>query len=96
MIFFCIADENITTATTKVYGQVGGVKLPFALAQDNACKDQGIVCPMAPGKPYTFKTTLPIKSVYPTVSQCWYFHFVPRQLVKCSKKKVRAASWFPQ
>ena len=62
-----LAEENITTATTKVYGTVAGIKVPFSVDNPNACEDQGITCPMIAGKDYTFKTVLPIKSIYPSV-----------------------------
>lgn len=42
--------------------------LPFPVDQPDACHDQGIICPMTAGKTYTFKTVLPIKSLYPDVS----------------------------
>ena len=63
-----LAEENITAATTKVYGTVAGIKVPFSVDNPNACEDQGITCPMIAGKDYTFKTVLPIKSIYPSVS----------------------------
>ena len=62
-----LAEENITAATTKVYGTVAGIKVPFQIDNPNACEDQGITCPMIAGKDYTFKTVLPIKSIYPSV-----------------------------
>ena len=70
--FVCIAvlflaEENITAAKTVVYGKLGPLKLPFSVDQPDACKDQGITCPMIAGKEYTFKTVLPIKSMYPSV-----------------------------
>ena len=63
-----LAEENITAATTKVYGTVAGIRVPFKIDNPNACEDQGITCPMIAGKDYTFKTVLPIKSMYPSVS----------------------------
>ena len=64
------ADKAITAATTVVHGKLPyvPVELPFPVDNSDACKDQGIECPMAAGKTYTFKTVLPIKSMYPTVS----------------------------
>ena len=44
-----------------------GITVPFSVDNTNACEDQGITCPMIAGKDYTFKTTLPIKSIYPSV-----------------------------
>ena len=62
-----IAEENITKATNYVKGIIGGVPIPFPLKNPNACDGHGITCPMAPGKEYTFKTSLEVKTEYPQV-----------------------------
>lgn len=67
MYFLSSAEENITAAKTIVHGKIGPVWIPFSVDEPNACKDQGIVCPMTAGKEYTFKTVLPIKALYPSV-----------------------------
>lgn len=65
--FFLVA-ENITAAKTVVYGVINEFSIPFPVDQPDACKDQGITCPMTAGMEYKFKTVLPIKSFYPKVS----------------------------
>ena len=42
---------------------------PFPVDEPDACKGQGLDCPLLAGKTYTFKTHLPIKSMYPAVSK---------------------------
>ncbi|KAJ7352964.1 Phosphatidylglycerol/phosphatidylinositol transfer protein [Desmophyllum pertusum] len=58
---------NITAGTTDVHGIISGIPVPFPVDNPDACKDHGIVCPMIAGKTYTFKTVLPIKSLYPAM-----------------------------
>jgi len=62
-----IPKENVTKATTVVFGGIEGKFLPFPPDEPNACKDQGITCPMVAGKEYKFKTALPVKSYYPKI-----------------------------
>ena len=66
--FSLIAEETISKATTVIYGIIGGVKFPFAGVSKDACQDQGLTCPLKPGTENTFKTVLPVKPLYPTVS----------------------------
>ncbi|XP_073249026.1 NPC intracellular cholesterol transporter 2-like [Porites lutea] len=77
--------ENITAATTKVYGTVAGIRVPFSVDNPNACEDQGITCPMIAGKDYTFKTVLPIKSIYPSVDVIvqWEMQDQDKNMVYC-------------
>lgn len=72
---FSIAEENVTKATTVVFGGIEGKSLPFPPDEPNACKDQGITCPMVAGKEYKFKTALPVKSYYPKVHTNLHFYF---------------------
>ncbi|XP_074630587.1 NPC intracellular cholesterol transporter 2-like [Acropora palmata] len=65
--------EAITRAKFVVYGIIEGVPVPFPISQPNACEDHGLDCPLQPNKEYTFKATLPVKSVYPDM----------RLIVKC-------------
>ena len=70
LLHHSFAGKNITAAKTVVHGTLPYVPVPVPFPVDNpdACKDQGIECPMFAGKTYTFKTVLPIKSLYPKVS----------------------------
>ncbi|KAL9952184.1 hypothetical protein ACROYT_G039399 [Oculina patagonica] len=77
--------NNITGATTKVHGKVGPVFVPFPVDQPDACKDQGITCPMTAGKTYTFKTVLPIKPAYPAIQVIvkWEMYDQSNKMVYC-------------
>ncbi|KAJ7365560.1 Phosphatidylglycerol/phosphatidylinositol transfer protein [Desmophyllum pertusum] len=79
--------KAITAAKTIVHGKLPylPVQLPFPVDNPDACKDQGIECPMAAGKTYTFKTVLPIKSMYPTtpVIVTWEMKDQDNNLVYC-------------
>lgn len=62
-----IPNENVTKATTLIYGKIGDVLVPFPAAEPDACKNSGITCPMIAGKEYKFKATLAVKEEYPAV-----------------------------
>ena len=66
-ICFVVADENITKATTLIYGIIGETPVPFPPREPDACKNSGITCPMIAGKEYKFKATLAVKEIYPAV-----------------------------
>ncbi|KAH3846495.1 NPC intracellular cholesterol transporter 2-like [Dreissena polymorpha] len=53
--------------TSVVHGILSGVPVPFSPTDTNACN--GIVekCPIAPNNNYSFKTSLPVKSIYPSL-----------------------------
>jgi len=59
------AKVAISSATTKVYGFIAGVKVPFPVASD-ACKD--MTCPIAAGAKVTYKNSVDVKPEYPNVS----------------------------
>ncbi|XP_026280406.2 ecdysteroid-regulated 16 kDa protein-like [Frankliniella occidentalis] len=41
--------------TSKVHGVIAGLSMPFDLKHPDACKDTGLVCPLAPGpQTYTY------------------------------------------
>lgn len=60
--------ELVSNATLKVYGILGKVKIPFPLPNPNACSDHGLTCPLKSGVPVELTITLPVLSVYPSVT----------------------------
>lgn len=52
----------------EVFGVIGGVPIPFALNNPNACSNSGLTCPLVAGDLYTYKASLPVKRIYPSVS----------------------------
>jgi len=59
--------ETTTTAHAKVYGIVAGIPVPFPLPNADGCTDSGIACPIESGQTYTYSTTLPVSTLYPSV-----------------------------
>ncbi|XP_052273085.1 NPC intracellular cholesterol transporter 2-like [Dreissena polymorpha] len=53
--------------STVVHGVLSGVPVPFSIPDANACN--GIVekCPISPNNNYTFKASMPVKSIYPSL-----------------------------
>merc|ERR1712038_178584 len=58
---------DVTKLESKIHGILSGIPIPFPFPEPNACKDQGLVCPLKKGQEVTFKTKLPIKKEYPAV-----------------------------
>ena len=60
---------NSNQVTSKVCGKVGPVCVPFKLPNEDSCSQmtQG-VCPVKENETYVFQTSLPIKSIYPSMS----------------------------
>lgn len=50
-----------------VYGIVAGVPIPFSIPMDDGCKS-GIQCPIQAQQTYHYANSLPVKSIYPDVS----------------------------
>merc|ERR1712154_60736 len=58
--------EQITAATTTVYGFLNGkIKAPFPLTDNNACHD--MTCPAAAGTATVYKHVLPVSTLSPTI-----------------------------
>uniref|UniRef100_G3MLT0 MD-2-related lipid-recognition domain-containing protein n=1 Tax=Amblyomma maculatum TaxID=34609 RepID=G3MLT0_AMBMU len=51
----------------KAYGVFHEVPLPFPLPQPDACKS-GVACPVAPKGSYSYRSSFPVKSAYPSIS----------------------------
>lgn len=50
-----------------VHGVVAGVPVPFSIPMDDGCRS-GIQCPIRKEQSYNYINALPVKSVYPNVS----------------------------
>ncbi|KAL8602649.1 hypothetical protein ACOMHN_029971 [Nucella lapillus] len=85
------ANTNITSAITKVYGYILGVKVPFPVPSD-ACKN--MTCPVAQGSAITYKNSVYIKSEYPSVSVVvqWEVHDQNDKLIICFDVPVQISS----
>ena len=55
-----------TTVTTKVYGIVAGVPIPYVTPPD-ACTGCNLNCPLAAGGNFTYINTFPVLKEYPPV-----------------------------
>ncbi|KAK3912615.1 Ecdysteroid-regulated 16 kDa protein [Frankliniella fusca] len=50
-----VAKKREWRVFTKVHGIIAGLEMPFELKHPDACKDTGLVCPLAPGQhTYTY------------------------------------------
>ena len=63
VVLCCAADVAINDLTSKVTATVGGATIPFVPPVPDACKDQGLKCPLAPNVLATFKTGLTIPKI---------------------------------
>ncbi|EEC03680.1 Niemann-Pick type C2 domain-containing protein, putative [Ixodes scapularis] len=63
-----VAADSFKTLQMKLLGELSkGVWLPFPNFGRNACKKNGLTCPLESGKPYTLQSTLNVLSSFPTV-----------------------------
>lgn len=62
-----VADKAATQLKAVVHGIIGGVPIPFNPPNVDGCKDSGINCPVAAGKTYDYKNTIPVLKNYPKI-----------------------------
>ena len=62
IVLCCAADVTIIDLTSKVTLTVGS-PIPYVPPVPDACKDQGLKCPLAPNVLATFKTGLTIPKI---------------------------------
>ncbi|QPG94629.1 hypothetical protein C2857_006578 [Epichloe festucae Fl1] len=55
------------SATVKLSGVIGHIKIPFPLTSPEACGRWGLECPSAAGAHQTLRVDIPITSQYPKV-----------------------------
>ncbi|CAI9730658.1 Hypothetical predicted protein [Octopus vulgaris] len=56
---------EVKTARDSVFGIVSGMHLPFPTTSPNACSGKGLTCPLKQGVKYTYKSVIPISSIFP-------------------------------
>ncbi|CAH1637067.1 unnamed protein product [Spodoptera littoralis] len=59
--------SSVTEVQAIVHGVIMNLPVPFPLPQPDACKDNGLTCPLPAGKPVKYQTTMPILKSYPKV-----------------------------
>ena len=62
---YITTDVTIKNLTSDVTVTVLGITKPFKVPVPDACKDQGLKCPLAPNVPANFTTTLMLPSKIP-------------------------------
>ncbi|XP_070395387.1 NPC intracellular cholesterol transporter 2-like [Dermacentor albipictus] len=63
-----VAAESFQKLEMKLRGELSNqVWLPFPGFRKNACKNNGLACPLEAGKPYTLQSTLNVLSSFPSV-----------------------------
>ncbi|XP_050052836.1 NPC intracellular cholesterol transporter 2-like [Dermacentor andersoni] len=63
-----VAAESFQKLEMKLRGELSNqVWLPFPGFRKNACKNNGLTCPLEAGKPYTLKSILNVLSSFPSV-----------------------------
>ncbi|KAK7103121.1 NPC intracellular cholesterol transporter 2-like [Littorina saxatilis] len=82
------AKTAISTAVTKVYGFILGIKTPFPVPGD-ACQD--MTCPIASGAVTSYKNSVFVKPEYPKVSVVvqWEVHDQDDKLIICFNVPVQ-------
>uniref|UniRef100_A0A0A9X506 MD-2-related lipid-recognition domain-containing protein n=1 Tax=Lygus hesperus TaxID=30085 RepID=A0A0A9X506_LYGHE len=62
--------EEVTKVHVDVHGHIV-VPIPFILPNPNGCVDSGLTCPLTNGTQHTYTLSLPIKTMYPKVSDIY-------------------------
>ncbi|KAJ8720002.1 hypothetical protein PYW07_012045 [Mythimna separata] len=60
-------DKEVKGVQTVVHGVIMNLPVPFPLPQPDACKDNGLTCPLPAGQLANYHTTMPILKSYPKV-----------------------------
>ncbi|CAG9788268.1 unnamed protein product [Diatraea saccharalis] len=58
---------DVKDIETEVHGVIMNLPVPFPLPQPDACKDNGLSCPLKANQEAYYKTTLPVLKSYPKV-----------------------------
>uniref|UniRef100_T1JAP6 MD-2-related lipid-recognition domain-containing protein n=1 Tax=Strigamia maritima TaxID=126957 RepID=T1JAP6_STRMM len=62
-----------TKLTTKVYGVIGGIKIPWTGLPANACGS--VSCPLTSGNSYEYKNSIAVLPSYPAIKVDVQFEF---------------------
>ncbi|KAJ8719379.1 hypothetical protein PYW08_011554 [Mythimna loreyi] len=60
-------NKEVKGVQTVVHGVIMNLPVPFPLPQPDACKDNGLTCPLPAGQLASYHTTMPILKSYPKV-----------------------------
>ncbi|CAH4031672.1 ecdysteroid-regulated 16 kDa protein-like [Pieris brassicae] len=60
--------KAVTSVETVVHGIIMNLPVPFPISQPDACKGNGLTCPLKAGEKQAYKTTLAVLKAYPKVS----------------------------
>lgn len=60
-------NKEVKGVQTVVHGVIMNLPVPFPLPQPDACKDNGLTCPLPAGTQANYQTTMPILKSYPRV-----------------------------
>ncbi|KAI5642869.1 ML domain-containing protein [Phthorimaea operculella] len=59
--------NDVKSIETEVHGIIMNLPVPFPLSQPDACKDNGLTCPLKGGEKALYRTSLPVLKSYPKV-----------------------------
>ncbi|XP_060557672.1 NPC intracellular cholesterol transporter 2-like [Ruditapes philippinarum] len=59
-------DKQVSGITTKVYGIVAGVPIPYSLPKSNGCQGCNLICPLTPGT-HRYVNVFPVLKTYPEI-----------------------------
>ncbi|CAH2041704.1 unnamed protein product, partial [Iphiclides podalirius] len=58
---------DVKSLETEVHGVIMNLPVPFPLPQPDACKNNGLTCPLKAGQKASYAATLPVLKSYPRV-----------------------------
>ncbi|KAH3848099.1 hypothetical protein DPMN_090448 [Dreissena polymorpha] len=59
-------NSTVTDVQAKVYGEVAGVFVPFALPNPDGCQGCDLTCPLGAGE-QSYTNTFPVLAIYPEI-----------------------------
>ncbi|XP_053608717.1 ecdysteroid-regulated 16 kDa protein [Plodia interpunctella] len=59
--------KDVKSLSTEVHGVIMNLPVPFPLPQPDACRDNGLACPLKAGQVAHYQTSLPVLKSYPKV-----------------------------
>ncbi|XP_067005148.2 NPC intracellular cholesterol transporter 2 homolog a [Anabrus simplex] len=84
--------ERVENVTVKVYGIVSGHQVPFPDPSIvNGCNGSGLSCPLLPGQPQHYTSTLLVKRIFPRlhVGIKWILTDEHQQSIVCTEFRSR-------
>ncbi|KAL4715615.1 hypothetical protein ACJJTC_006194 [Scirpophaga incertulas] len=59
--------QDVKSLETEVHGVIMNLPVPFPLPQPDACKDNGLSCPLKANEQVSYKTSMQVLKSYPKV-----------------------------